>query len=253
MVRNGYLGRLTGVQVSAPGGQNNFEKLSVANPTPPPEDLDYDLWLGPAPFTPHDDKKCTFFWYFMSDICAGWLQSWGIHHLDIAHWGCPEFGRGRVTVEGEAKFPTDGLADVSYAWSVRFTSESGLVMDFKNDETPGFTHGVRFIGEEGWVHVTRGGMDAHPKSLLNLVLKPADTRMHLSNNHVMDFLNSMRTRRDPVSPVEEGHKANTLSLIADIATRRGRKLTFDWATESFVNDPAADRLLSRAHRAPYTF
>ena len=251
MARNGYLGRLKNVEVSVPSGLGHFQKLSIVKPTPVPADIDYDLWLGPAPFTPFDEKKCTYYWYFMSDTCAGWIQSWGIHHIDIAHWGCPEFGRGRVTVEGEAAFPTDGLADVSYAWRIKYTSDSGLTIDYKNDEAPGFAHGVRFVGDEGWVHVTRGGIDANPKSLLNLALKPDDQRVHLSNNHITDFFDSMRTRRDPASPVEEGHKANTLTLIADIATRLRRKLTFDWATERFVDDPAADRMLSRAHRAPY--
>jgi predicted dehydrogenase len=199
MARNGYLGQLTeraGQRAQRP--RNTSRKLSIVKPTPVPEDIDYDLWLGPAPYTPYDEKKCTYYWYFMSDTCAGWIQSWGIHHIDIAHWGCPEFGRGRVTVEGEAQFPTDGLADVSYAWRVKYTSDTGLTIDYKNDETPGFEHGVRFIGDEGWVHVTRGGMDANPKSLLNLVLKPDDIHEHVSNNHVIDdFFLSMRTRRDP--------------------------------------------------------
>ncbi|MCZ7638742.1 MAG: hypothetical protein M5U12_23405 [Verrucomicrobia bacterium] len=74
----------------------------------------------------------------------------------------------------------------------------------------------------------------------------------MSNHHVLDFLDSIRTRRDPVAPVEAGHAATTLTLVADIATRLQRRLRWDWRTERFLDDPAANALLSRAYRSPWT-
>ncbi|MDP6848064.1 MAG: Gfo/Idh/MocA family oxidoreductase, partial [Kiritimatiellia bacterium] len=85
LARNGYIGKLSKVEVGVPGGRS----LPNAEPCDPPPDLDYDMWLGPAPYTPYNKLKCSFNWYFIFDYCVGWIQSWGVHHCDIALWGAP--------------------------------------------------------------------------------------------------------------------------------------------------------------------
>jgi hypothetical protein len=132
---------------------------------------------------------------------------------------------------------------------VEFKAANGLTMGFLDDGH--IQHGVRFIGEKGWVHVTREGIWTEPGSLAKVEIKPTEQRLYESSNHHVNFLECIRTRRDPVSPVEAGHAATTLSLIADIATRTRRKLTWDWKTETFPGDDAANRYLSRAMRAPW--
>lgn len=246
LARNGYLGNIKEVRVGVPGGR------ALPNPVPkqPPADLDYDIWLGPAPNTPYNDLKCRFNWYFMSDYCAGWIQSWGVHHCDIALWGVPEFAQGKVAVEGTAQFPNDGMADTSITWRTKITSESGKVFSFASNDTPGHGQGCRFIGDKGWVHVRRGSISAEPKSLLSVVAKPHE-RLYRSDHHQLNFLESIRTRRDPAAPIEAGHKATAISLVADIATRLERKLTWDWSKQQFVNDKTANRMLSRPMRAPW--
>ncbi len=246
LARKGYLGEVHTVHVSVPGGRT----LPVAVPKPPPANLNYELWLGPALWTPYNDDKCTYNWYFIKDYCAGWIQSWGVHHIDIALWGQPALMRSTLRVEGTAEFPTEGQANTSLTWNVTATPEKGPKLLFTEHKYR--EHGVRFIGDKGWVHVVRGGIQAQPANLLDVVLKPKDERLYESYDHQADFLACVKSRRDPVSHVESGHAATTLTLVADIATRLGRAVTWDWRAEKFVGDEAADRLLGRAMRTPWT-
>jgi len=244
---NGYLGKVHTIKVGVPGGR----KLPLVPPKDPPPDIDYDIWLGPAPWTPYNDLKCSFNWYFISDYCAGWIQSWGVHHVDIALWGAPQLRKGRVTVEGDAVFPEDGLADTSITWRTKIAADDGTVLSFCSNNEPGHPQGVRFIGDKGWVLVRRGHIQAGPASLLKTALKPADKRLYVSRHHQGNFLECIRTRRDPAAAVETGHLATTATLTADIATRLRKKLTFDWDTERFVKDDAANLMLTRSMRSPW--
>jgi hypothetical protein len=246
LARNGYLGKVHTVEVAVPGGRS----LPNAPPKPAPPDIDYDMWLGPAPWTPYNDLKCSFNWYFILDYCVGWIQSWGIHHIDIALWGAPSLAASTLQVEGTAVFPQDGLANTSISWKVEAVTPEGLRLKFTDDG--GMRHGCRFFGDKGMVHVDRGAISAEPASLLKAVIKADEEHLYESNDHHGNFLECIRTRRDPVAPVEAGHAATTLTIVADIATRLGRRVTWDWKAERFVGDAAADRMLSRAYRSPWS-
>lgn len=243
---NGYLGRLRTVKVAVPGGR----ALPVARPAPVPPGLDYEMWLGPAPEKPYNDLQCSFNWYFVFDYCIGWIGSWGVHHIDSALWGAPMFAQKTIEVQGTAVFPTEGLANTSISWEVDVTAADGVKMHFTDDSRQ--AHGVRFEGDRGWVHVVRGGIEAEPKSLLKLALKPDDTRLYESNGHHANFFDCMRTRRDPVSDVDAGFRATVLTIVADIATRTGRRLTWDWTAERFAGDETANAMLRRPMRGPWT-
>ena len=246
LARNGYLGKLQKVEVAVPGGR----KLPNAEPKPVPPGLDYEMWLGPAPWTPYNDLKCTYNWYFIYDYCVGWIQSWGVHHIDIALWGAPVLGQGKVEIDGTAVFPDEGLANTSITWKVNVRTPEGLHLYFTDEGAQ--KHGCRFFGDKGMVHVDRAGISAEPASLLKVALKAEDEHLYESGDHHGNFLECIRTRRDPVAPVEGGHAATTLTIVSDIACRLGRKVTWDWQAERFVNDAAADRMLGRAMRSPWT-
>ena len=246
LARNGYLGKLRTIKVGVPGGR----KLPTVPPKDPPADIDYDIWLGPAPWTPYNDLKCSFNWYFIYDYCIGWIQSWGVHHVDIALWGAPALAAGQVQVEGTAVFPAEGLANTSVTWNVSVVTPDGLHLHFTDDKAQ--RHGCRFFGDKGMVHVDRGRLEAEPESLLKVALRSGDEHLYESNNHHGNFLECIRTRRDPVSPVESGHAATTLTIVCDIATRLGRKVTWDWQAEKFIGDEAANRYLSRPMRPPWS-
>jgi len=248
LARSGYLGDLQEAYVSVPGGR----PLPAADPKEPPEGLDYDLWLGPAPYTPYNDLKCTFNWYFIYDYCVGWIQSWGVHHLDVAAWGMPDVGKGRIQVEGEATFPTEGIANTSVTWKVRFETENGVRVHFADNAGARYEQGCRFVGKEGWVHVKRGKIYAEPDSLLRVRLRPEEEHLYASKDHHGNWLDCIRSRKDPVAPVEAGHLATTLSLIGDIATRVGAPLVWDWSQEKFVQNDGANRRRIRAMRSPWS-
>jgi len=245
LARNGYLGKLHTIKVGVPGGR----ALPEAPPTPPPPDLDYEMWLGPAPYTPHNDLKGSFNWYFISDYCAGWIQSWGVHHIDIAQWGAPKLIAGQLKVKGTATFPTAGLADTSVTWRVEFRTADNLLLIFSDEGQQ--EHGCRFEGEKGWVLVNRSGIWAEPASLLSATIKPDEEHLYESNDHAANFIECIRTRRDPAAPVEAGHASTSLTLIADIATRLRRELTWDWAAERFLDCEDANRRLARPMRPPW--
>jgi predicted dehydrogenase len=245
--RNGYLGKLKKVIIAVPGGH----RIVKLEPGEVPPDINYDLWLGPSPYKPYRKNLCTYNWYFFTDYCAGWIQSWGVHHLDIGIWGAPEFLDSPLEVQGSAQFEPEGDADVSFFWNVEFKTPSGLIMEFYDDKSSPIGHGCRFIGDKGQVHVTRSGIDASDPSILNTVIKPEEEHLYLSNNHMQNFIDCIESRRDPVAPVEACHASTTLSLIADIATRVKRKVIWDWKKEQFIHDDFANRMLSRTMRKPW--
>jgi predicted dehydrogenase len=251
---NGYLGKVHTVRVGAPGGCS----YPAEPPSAPPDGFDYNLWTGPAPFIPFDQKRCEWLaMYMISHYCAGFITNWGVHHLDIAGWGCPEIFEKPFEVEGTGQLPTEGMTDTWISWHLEFRWASGLTMSYSNSDNPN-KQGCKFEGNEGWVLVNRQGIWAEPQSLLTVKFRPNETRLHASPNyadpytaHTADFFRSIRTRQDPVSPVEAGQAASTLGNVSDIALRLGRKLAWDPVTESFDNDDDATAMLDRPLRSPW--
>jgi hypothetical protein len=246
LVRNQYIGKLHTILISVPGGQ----ALGNAAPKPVPPGLDYDMWLGPAPYTPYNDLKCSFNWYFMHDYCIGWIQSWGIHYLDVAQWGAPSLCTKPLQVEGTATFPTEGIADDSYRWKVTMDTADGIHVVY-TDDTQG-SHGVKFIGDKGWVFVNRGTLQSDPGSLLKVKIKPDEEHLYEAYDHHTCFFDAVRARKDPSCPVEVGHSGNCLAIISDAATRLQRKVQWDWAAQRFIKDDEANRMLMRPMRTPWT-
>jgi predicted dehydrogenase len=255
LARNGYLGKVHTVCVGAPGGQS----YPAEPPCNPPKGFDYNMWSGPAPYVPFDKKRCEWLaMYMISHYCAGFITNWGVHHLDIAGWGCPEVFDKAFTIAGTGNLPSAGMTDTWISWQMELEWASGLKMSYTNSDNPN-KQGCKFEGDAGWVHVNRGGIQAEPASLLDVKLGAADIPLHASPDHsdpytahTADFFRSMRSRQDPVSPVEQGHAASTLGNVADIALRLGRKLTWDPEQDRFVDDDEANNMLSRAARSPWT-
>jgi predicted dehydrogenase len=209
------------------------------------------MYVGPAqmrPFTPY----CIDWpgWYLIWDYCAGFIVNWGVHHLDIAHWGCPSISRQPCRVTCRSVYRTHPVCDNISSWQAEYLFDDGLKMHFTDTGNP-LTQGTRFIGDEGWVHVNRAGIKAEPASLLDLQIAPGKPRLDESNNHYADFLDSVLKRRDPIAPVEAGNVATYLGLIAEAAGRVERELRWDPAAEQFVDDDDANRLLRRPMRSPW--
>jgi predicted dehydrogenase len=250
LARNGYLGKLHTVKVGAPGPEykRTYQKPTTEEPIPP--GLDYDMYVGPSPMKPYNGGRLAWpDWYLIWDYCAGFIVNWGVHHLDIANWGCPAVSSEPCELEFTGHYRNDGLTDNINDWRGEFRYASGLRMPYSDTGNP-HKQGCQFEGEKGWVHVNRGGIWAEPASLLKVNIKPEE-RLHVSTNHHGDFLKCVRSRRDPVSPVESGHKASYLGLIAEISIRLKRKLKWDPGKEEFVGDADANVLMARPYRKPW--
>ena len=161
-------------------------------------------------------------------------------------------------VQGTGVLPAFGMTDTWVSWNMELRWESGLKMRYSDIGNPSES-GCKFVGDEGWVRADRSGIWAEPASLLTVALKASDSRLHASPDHsdpytahTADFFRSIRSRQDPVSPVEAGQAASTLGNVSDIALRLGRKLTWDPTRDTFVGDDDANAMLTRASRSPWT-
>jgi len=255
LARNGYLGKVHTVEVISPAGR----AYPVVPPCDPPEGFDWDMWTGPAPMFPFDPQRVEWLaMYMISHYCAGFVTNWGVHHLDIAGWGIPELFHKPFEIEGTGTMPDSGMTDTWIHWNAILQFESGLKVDYCSQQERQPRHGCRFIGDQGSVFVSRGIIEAEPKSLLRVKFKDGDVRLHASppgevyTSHTADFFRSIRSRQDPVSPVEEGHAATTLGNVTDIALRMGRKLKWLPSENRFENDEQANQMLTRTERSPWT-
>ncbi len=249
---NGRLGEVHTIRVSAPSGPGERTGSETWDPAPVPEGFDYDFWLGPAPVSPYTPKRVINpHWFHVSDYSLGYVAGWGIHHVDIAQWGNGTELTGPVEVEGRAVFPADdGLCDNALSWDVDLLYANGVRMSFTSDGGKN-EHGIRFEGPEGWVHVKRGSIDAQPKSLLAGEIGPKEIHLPVSDHHQRNLLESVKTRKKTISPIEVAVRSDTVCHLSDIAMRLKRKLRWDPAKEEFPGDAEANRLLRRAMREPW--
>jgi hypothetical protein len=126
LARNGYLGKVHTVEVGAPGGTS----YPAEPPCDPSEGFDYDMWTGPAPYLPFDKKRCEWLaMYMISHYCAGFITNWGVHHLDIAGWGCPDVFEKAFEIQGTGVLPATGMTDTWISWKMQLVWASGLKMN----------------------------------------------------------------------------------------------------------------------------
>lgn len=270
LVKNGRIGKLHTINVWSPA--------SVAGgpdePAPVPEGINYDMWIGPAPFTPYTKYRCSDdggkkTWWFHSDFSHGFLAGWGIHPMDIALWGAEDQLGRFIEIEGTGTFPTTGACDTATDWDVRLRYDNGVIMNFlgleilSNDGlglsvSPRFkhygkawSHGTAFEGSEGWVHVSRFGINTSPEGLVRTKFAPDEIQLGISKGHVRNFLDSVRTRTKAISDIEPSVQSDIVCQISNLCMKLGRKVIWDSEKECFVNDEAANRLLRRAKRGPW--
>ncbi len=257
LVRNGYIGKLHTIYVWAPP--------SVAGgPTeqaPVPETLDYDRWLGPAPFTPYTlERESNKWWWHISDYAVGFIAGWGIHPVDIAFWGAGELLSAPCWIDGVGRFPTEGVCNCATDWKITCAYDSGVTVEYRAEPAPvdwqrrfraDAGHGTAFVGDEGWVCVNRREITSEPESLAAMTLPDSAQRLYESRHHVRNFVECVREKRDTVSPIDESVAGDLFCHACDIAIRAARPLRFDPRREVFPDDAAANQRLSRPMRAPW--
>ena len=223
---------------------------------PVPEGFDYDLWLGPAPeaaFSPQRVARGneTCYWYYIDDYTAGFISGNGVHFVDIAQWGIGDDVRPVEVETVEAYIPADGLVDGAVTWRSQVVYSNGVQMSYSSQDNP-HPDGIRFVGIEGWIHVTGGGtLTASRSEILTSVIDPGEVHLYSSPEHHRNFLNCIRTRRPAAASAEIGHSATTTCNLAEISARLGRNMAWHARLERVVDDEIANRLLSRSMRSPW--
>jgi predicted dehydrogenase len=266
LVRNGRIGKIERVEVGLPSDPAGGD----ATPMPIPENLNYDRWLGSTPYVPYAEQRVhpqdDFSrpgWLRCEQFGAGMITGWGVHHIDIAHWGMGTEFTGPVEIEATAEFPKEGLWTVHGPYHVvsRYANGVEMIID---GELP---NGVHFHGTEGSIFVSRGSTgvtDSDPnfgnseafKTTLpkdRLELDEDDLRLYASPDQHGNWLDCMESRQLTVSPVEVAHRSCSACLIAHIAMKLPRTLYWNPVTERFHNDDEANAMLSRPQRYPYGY
>jgi myo-inositol 2-dehydrogenase / D-chiro-inositol 1-dehydrogenase len=267
LVRNGRIGKLHTVKIGLPGDPAGPEAPEM----PVPPNLNYDMWLGSTPevyYTetrvhPQNSINDRPGWLRCEQFGAGMITGWGQHHFDSAAWGMDTELTGPISIEAVAQFPKSGLWDVH--------GDFMSIAEYKNGVTMltsgGYPNGIRYEGSEGWIFVTRGGyratasdpviqgdskaLEASDPSILTSVIGPNEIHLYESNSQQGNWLDCIKSRKEPISPVEIGHRACTVCLITHIAMKLGGKLIWNPEKEKFVNNKEANSMLSRPQRAPY--
>jgi len=254
LVLNGRIGKVSKVEVALPGGLLDWDKTAhLDKPSPPPPELDWDRWLGPAPWAPYCPARVHKTWRWNLDYGGGLLMDWIGHHIDIAHWGLGLDNSGPVEVEGTGEFEK-----VNSVWNapakVRVFAKypSGVTMQVSGGYPDfNFKLGTKWIGDEGWIWVDRAGIDAHPKSLLTAKLRPSEIHLERSPGHHRQFLECVKTRRRTLTPADVALRSATPGYLGLISILLGRKIRWDPVNEKIIGDPEAERMLSRPMRSPW--
>jgi len=270
LARNGYIGELKTIDawcdgMRAPGWYaDTFKQFHP--PTPPqtpPADLDYERWIGPAPMKPYTDNRVTQWGtYHIYDYALGFIAGWGAHPLDIAQWGNNADHCAPVYYEGTGTIPTGGLFDTIAEWDVQCKYANGVNMHFmdritatplvKKYHSDPRDHGTTFHGTEGWVSVRRGAMHVSDEKLRRVKLKQTDVQLYKSPDHMANFIECIKTRKKPISPIEAAVQSDLISHLSNAAIRLGRPIKWDPAKEQIIDDARAAKSINRKLRSPWS-
>ncbi len=250
LVHLGVIGELVEVIVGVPG-ELNGSALGPQDTMPVPKELNYDMWLGPAfqaPYTMqrvHEPGTISSRpgWLRISDYCNGMITNWGAHLNDIALWGMRKEYELPASVEGNGTFDK-GLWHTINAFEIDYKYADGLKLKYKIDEPF-----VKFIGNNGWVKA------AYPKTLTAsddkiLAFEPSDNDGHYRDTLTdkADFLRSIKTGQRTAEPLEVGNNVYMLTMMGLFAVTLGQTLKWDNKTRTFVNDNAANAMMTRPFR-----
>ncbi|MBX3240928.1 MAG: Gfo/Idh/MocA family oxidoreductase [Chitinophagaceae bacterium] len=270
LVRNGRIGKLHTIYVGLP--VDKAEESTVEKVMPVPANLNFEKWLGATPYVPYTEKLVhpqhdysRPGWLRCEQFGAGMITGWGSHHFDIANWGMGTENTGPIEISGAADWP-----DAKALWDVHgnFKTETVFANGVKVLASNEYPNGVKFVGSEGWIFVTRGNysvtasdpvskgnnskaLDASDPKILSSVIGPNEIHLIDSKGHHLDWLNSIMIGEKNIAPIEAGHRACSICLLNHTVMKLKRKLYWDPVAERFKNDDEANSMLVRAQRWPY--
>jgi predicted dehydrogenase len=249
LVRNGRIGKLERVEVILP---KHPEFAGDPTPQPVPAELDYDLWLGPAPEAPYTKDRVHYTFRWIQDYSGGIICDWGTHLFDTAQYAVDAERSGPVEIEGTGTYWDEGLFDTVKEYDVTYGYANGVVMTCR----PG-TPSIKFIGSDGWVGNEDWVAPVQASSKEILRSKIGDDEFHVPEawkvGEHRNFLDCVKSRKDPYFAVDIGHRVSTVCHLGNIAIKLGRKLKWDPQAEKFENDEAANAMCKvREMRKPWS-
>lgn len=241
-VRNGRLGKIEYAKVAIHGGS----QVEAVPDEPAPPGFDWETWLGPAPKVPYNSARghVSFRWFF--EYSGGQVTDLGVHHADIAQWGLGTDGTGPRYIEGYGK-TNPGYYNTFNEYNFTMTYDDGRKIIIES--MPGFD--LYFKGDKGEIFVNRGKIESTPGDILKEPLTDSDIRLQVSDDHMQHFVDCVRTRSQPITDAEIGHRSAAVCHLANICGIVGRKLEWDPVNEIFVNDQEANSYLDRYERDGY--
>ena len=247
VIRNGLIGKIRKVEVELPIGNRFPTKEAVA----PPKDLDWDLWIGPAPKIPYSpDRPEREHWRNCFDHSGGKLTDWGMHQLDTVQWALDRESSGPSEVSGVGIINEGNVYNTFMDYDINYRYDDGVHLHVKSGGT-----GMRFEGTDGWVSNSQFNrpMEASSKELVKWRPGKGDLKLRTcAGGEHRDFLNCLKNRELPYFPAETGHRCASVQHIGNISMLLKRKLKWDPKTETFIGDKEANELRSRPMRAPWT-
>jgi len=243
LARNGALGTLKTIYVKLPAGT----AYPKEDPAPVPDDLDWDMWLGPAPFSPYTPNRTgAMQWRQVRDYSGGMLTDWGAHLVDTAQVANFADLGGPTEVEGEGVIPENSMATTHVKFNLRYRYANGVLMQVESGGVA-----IRFEGTDGWVgnNGWRGPLEGSSQDLLRQKF-PAETNKMwpMPPSEHRNFLDCVKSRQPTTYTAEAAHRLSTALHVGNIALELGRKVTWDPQSESFPGDEAANALRSRVAR-----
>ncbi len=259
IVKSGVLGKISFVRTWNYG--NEYPE-GIGNPpdSDPPKELDWDMWLGPAPYRKYNPNRCIYEFRWFWDYAGGKITDWGTHLIDIAVWAMGEDSPKYVSASGgkyhlldnretpdtmEATFEFDN-------WILTYTNQ-----DTNSHGLDGRGYGIQFYGTNGTFFVDREGYELFPeyeqvgKERRAKTMPVSSGGSKQNEPHAENFIECIKTRKRPICDVEIGHRSTLLPHLGNIALWTGQRLQWDGKNEKFVNNPEADKHLIRAYRSPW--
>ncbi len=252
LVKNGALGKIEKVYAYVGGPPVPYDLPEE----PVPNDLNWDLWLGPIHYVhfnhelnppisldPPKDETIWGAWRWYKEMGGGFTTDWGAHMFDIVQWamGKDDSGPRRIIPPGygDYKFLT-------------YEYEGDWIMT-QEPFNEAKTRGVKFMGTDGWIEISRDHyLASDPEFMPPEEADTDDVAYEVGTPHLVDFIQSMRTRKDPIAPVEVGHRTATTCTLGNIAHELERPVEWNPVTEFFVNDPEAEQHYHRDYRPGYS-
>lgn len=254
LVNNGRIGELREVEVRLPTTEPHHQRIRSATgpvpPTDPPASLDYDFWLGPAPWKPYIADSVHFGWRFVLDTGGGEMTDRGAHVLDLVQFIHNSDDEGPVELSARGRRSASPVFDAFMDFEFEYRYRDGVRVRGRSEGD----RGLKLIGTQGWVFIQihGGRLEADPPSLLRERIRPDERRAERSPGHYRNFLDCVRSRRRPIAHEEIGHRTASLCHLLNASMELGRPLRWDPVRERVIGDDEAQRWLRRPMRHPWT-